>query len=205
VVIRNIWAVGRNFKDHAKEMGAPPPDRPMIFLKAGSSATVGSSEIWLPEWTTSVDHELELAFRFDAFLRVKEAALALDLTERNEQQIAKKEGLPWTRAKSFDEACPMTPTFLIQNLEELEDKPYRLWVNDELKQEGLIGNMIFSPAFLLSYVQDYFPVTGGDFFLTGTPAGVGPIKAGDTIKVQMQGYITHIWKVYQNKKQEDPA
>jgi len=202
MVIRNIWAVGRNFRDHAHEMNSPIPEKPLIFLKAGSSATVGSSEIWLPSWSEEIHFELELALRFDNFMRVKEAAIALDLTERAQQAEAKRQGLPWTLAKSFDEACPMSPPFLFSSLETLKKKPYRLWVNDELKQETTAECMIFSLEYLLDYVQSIFPVCGGDFLLTGTPKGTGPLKAGDKIKVQMDGEVTHIWTVYQHTKPE---
>jgi acylpyruvate hydrolase len=149
-----------------------------------------------------VHFELELALRFDNFLRVKEAALALDLTERIQQAEAKRQGLPWTLAKSFDEACPMSPPFLFSSLETLKKKPYRLWINDELKQETTAESMIFSLEYLIDYVQDLFPVCGGDFLLTGTPKGVGPLKAGDKVKVQMEGEITHIWTVYQHPRPE---
>lgn len=203
MIIRNIWAIGRNFKEHAAEMNAPIPDRPLVFLKAGSSATVGSTEIWLPSWTEEVNFELELALRFDNFLRMKEAALALDLTERKQQLHAKNAGQPWTLAKSFDEACPITPPFLFSSLDAIRKKPYRLWVNDELKQETSADQMIFSLEQCVEHVEEYFPVCGGDFLLTGTPAGVGPLKAGDKVKVQMEGEITHFWTVFQHEKAQD--
>lgn len=200
MVIRNIWAVGRNFADHAQEMQAPVPSEPLIFLKAGSSASVGSTEIWLPHWAEEVHYELELAVRYDTFMRVKEGALALDLTERTQQLKAKQEGLPWTLSKSFDEACPMTPPFLFSSLESLAKKTYRLWLNDELKQETRAELMVFSLDKLLDHIETYFPVCPGDFVLTGTPAGVGPLKAGDRVKVQLEGEITHIWTVFQHPK-----
>lgn len=201
MIIRNIWCVGRNYQAHAKEMNAATPsphEAPIIFLKAGSAATVGANEIWLPHWATQVDHELELALRWDQFLRVKEAALALDLTERRLQSEAKQKGLPWTLAKSFEEACPITPTFLIESWDRLKQSPFRLWVNDELRQEGRAQEMIHPIEKLITYVEEHFPVCGGDFLLTGTPAGVGPLKSGDTVKVQLEGEITHIWKVQQH-------
>ncbi|MCS6837745.1 MAG: fumarylacetoacetate hydrolase family protein [Bdellovibrionaceae bacterium] len=199
MVIRNIWCVGRNFLDHVQEIGAEMPQEPIIFLKAGSSATVGSSEIWLPYWTEEVHYELELALRFDAFLKIKEAALALDLTERRYQREAKQKGLPWTRCKSFDEACPITPTFLIRSLESIKDTPYRLWINGQLRQEAIARHMHFPLEFLVQHLEEFYPVTGGDFLLTGTPAGSGPLQPGDEIKVQFLGEITHIWKVFKHQ------
>jgi acylpyruvate hydrolase len=198
MVIRNIWSVGRNFQDHAEEMKADIPSQPLIFLKAGSCATVGSREIWLPYWAKNVHFELELALRFDSFLRLKEACLALDLTERSLQEEAKKQGLPWTLSKSFEEACPMSPPFLFSSLENLKKKPYRIWVNKELRQEAYAENMIFSLEYLIDHVQEFFPVCPGDFLLTGTPKGVGSLEKGDHVQVQMEGEITHNWIVHQH-------
>lgn len=201
MIIRNIWCVGRNFQAHAHELNASAPsaqEAPIIFLKAGSAATVGANEIWLPCWVKEVHHELELALRWDQFLRVKEAALALDLTERRIQNEAKQQGRPWTLAKSFEESCPITPTFLIESWEQLKQCSFRLWVNDELRQVGRAHDMIHPLEKLIDYVQEHFPVCGGDFLLTGTPMGVGPIQAGDILKVQLEGEITHVWKVHQH-------
>ncbi len=202
MIIRNIWAVGRNYADHAKELGNAVPSKPMIFLKAGSSATVNSTEIILPWWTEDVHHEVELALKFSPSLNIIEGAVALDLTERKLQNEAKKAGHPWTLAKSFNEACAVSAFFSVKDLGELKDLPIRLWVNDELRQDGRTSQMIFQPATLIEYVLDRFPVCPGDLLLTGTPAGVGPIKAGDKIKAQIEGVITHVWKV---EKEAPPA
>src|SRR4051812_4963026 len=101
MLIRNIWGVGRNYAGHAKELGNSVPAQPMIFLKAGSCATVNSTEIYLPSWTEDVHHEVELCLKLSQSLSVIEAAVALDLTERKAQSEAKKSGSPWTLAKSF--------------------------------------------------------------------------------------------------------
>lgn len=201
MVIRNIWAVGRNYADHAKELGNDVPREPLIFLKAGSSATVNSNEIILPWWTEDVHHEVELALKFDNQLNIKEAAVALDLTDRKAQTEAKSKGLPWTLAKSFHEACAVSAFFLVKNFDQIRDVRLRLWVNDELRQEGRTSQMIFGYEQLLDYVRDRFPVCPVDLLLTGTPAGVGPIFEGDVVKAQIEGEITHVWKV---KKEAPP-
>jgi acylpyruvate hydrolase len=199
MMIRNIWAVGRNYADHAKELGNPVPDvqnhSPLIFLKAGSSATVNSSELELPYWTTEVHHEVELALKFSSQMRIMECAVALDLTERSLQNQAKKEGKPWTLAKSFTGACPVSAFFQIRNLKELEDLEMRLWVNDELRQETSLRQMIFKPSYLVDYVMEHFPVCAGDLLLTGTPAGVAALQDGDRVKAEIRGQITHNWRV----------
>jgi 5-carboxymethyl-2-hydroxymuconate isomerase len=197
MIIRNIWCVGRNFPDHVKEMGHVAPKQPFIFLKAGSSATVNSREIHLPPWCEEVHHEVELALKFDGNLQIKEAAVALDLTERKVQATLKQKGLCWTLAKSFDEACPVSAFFTVENLAELQKKTIRLWVNDELRQESSLSEMIFPISYLVDFVCQFFPVCAHDLLLTGTPAGVGRLQGGDQVKAQIEGEITHLWTVHQ--------
>lgn len=199
MLIRNIWGVGRNYADHAKELGNEVPSAPMIFLKAGSCATVNSTEISLPAWTEDVHHEVELTLKLSQHLTVVEAAVALDLTERKAQSQARKEGSPWTLAKSFDGACAVSSFFQVKKLEELADLRLRLWVNDQLRQEGRTSQMIFGVPHLLEYIIETFPVCPGDLILTGTPAGVGPLLDGDSVRVEIEGQITHTWKVKKEK------
>lgn len=200
MVIRNIWCVGRNYRDHATEMKAEIPTEPMIFLKAGSTATVNSNEIHLPFWAEEVHHEVELALRLSPYMHVIEGAIALDLTERKQQALAKQKGQPWTLSKSFDGACPISPCFMIRKLDDFKDRSLKLWVNDELRQSGRTSDMIFGFEKLLEHIKTYFPVCPGDYILTGTPAGVGPLRDGDTVKVEFEDEITHIWKVIQDKE-----
>lgn len=202
MMIRNIWAIGRNYADHAKELGNAVPTRPLVFLKAGSSASVNSNEILLPWWTEDVHHEVELALKFGPGLNIVEGAVALDLTERKLQDELKKNGQPWTLAKSFSEACAISASFSIKNLDDYRDRGIKLWVNDELRQDGRTSQMIFSYEQVLDYVLERFPVCPGDYLLTGTPAGVGPLKDGDVVKAQFEGEITHVWKV---AKEAPPA
>lgn len=202
MVIRNIWCVGRNYHNHAAEMKAEVPSSPLVFLKAGSSATVNSNELILPYWVEEVHHEVEVALKLSPHMHVVEGAVALDLTERIRQTEAKKKGEPWTMAKSFDGACPVSPFFMLRKFEDISKLNLRLWVNDELKQSGNTKDMIFGFERIVEHIKTYFPVCAGDLILTGTPAGVGPIREGDTIKVELEGEITHIWKV---SKEKPPA
>lgn len=195
MLIRNIWGVGRNYADHAKELGNDVPPVPMIFLKAGSCASVNSTEIVLPAWTEEVHHEVELCLKISQHLSVVEAAVALDLTERKAQAAARKEGSPWTLAKSFDGACAVSSFFMVRKLEELADLRLRLWVNDQLRQDGRTSQMIFGVPRLLNYITETFPICAGDLILTGTPAGVGPLADGDSVRAEIENQITHTWKV----------
>ncbi|MGZ3770861.1 MAG: fumarylacetoacetate hydrolase family protein [Bdellovibrio sp.] len=194
-MIQNIWAVGRNYSEHAKELGNEIPTEPMIFLKAGSCATLAAKEIHLPEWTNDVHHEAELALRFDENLQINEACLALDLTERAKQNQLKAKGHPWTLAKSFKESCPISNFFPVNDLDELKNLPIVLKVNGVTRQNGNTSQMIFSLEQLITYVKKHFPVVPGDLLLTGTPSGVGPIKKGDTVEAMLAEKVCHTWTV----------
>jgi acylpyruvate hydrolase len=200
MLIRNIWAVGRNYEHHAKELGNPVPTTPFIFLKAGSSASVNSTEIVLPHFAQEIHHEVELALKFSSHLHVVEAAVALDLTDRPVQIEAKKLAHPWTLAKSFHNACAVSSFFRVKSLSDLQDLEIKLWVNDDLRQQGRTSEMIFGIDQLIEFVKIHFPVCPGDLLLTGTPKGVGPLRHGDVVKAQIHGQITHTWKVIQEPK-----
>lgn len=193
-MIQNIWAVGRNYAEHAKELGNDVPTEPMIFLKAGSTATLASSTITMPAWQPKLHHEVELALRFNSQLKIAHACLALDLTDREKQNELKSKGHPWTLAKSFKGSCPLSDFFSVGSLDELKNLDLSLKVNGELRQRGSTSQMIFSLEALIEFVLKHFPVVPGDLLLTGTPAGVGPFKSGDVLEASIAGKATHTWK-----------
>lgn len=192
--IRNIWAIGRNYAEHAKELGNEVPSEPLIFLKAGSSATFGDT-IQLPTWAIDVHHEVELALRFDDRLQISSAAVALDLTERHFQSLLKAKGSPWTLAKSFTGACPISEFFPVASLEELQSLEITLHVNDQLRQKGNTRQMIFSLRQQVDYILAHFPVCPGDVLLTGTPSGVAALHRGDRLRAELVGKITREWTI----------
>lgn len=198
MLIRNIWAVGRNYKDHAKELNNPVPESPLFFLKAGSTASINSPEHTLPYFVGEAHHEVELALKFSQSMKIIEAAVALDLTDRPAQNQAKQKGEPWTRAKSFHNACAVSAFFSINDLSELADLEIKLWLNDELKQSARTSDMIFSLEQLVEHALEHYPVCPGDLLLTGTPAGVGPLRQGDVVRAQIVGQITHQWRIQQS-------
>lgn len=194
-MIQNIWAVGRNYADHAKELGNEVPSEPMLFLKAGSSATLSAKEIHLPGWASEIHHEVELALQFSENLQIEAACIALDLTERNKQNQLKAKGHPWTLAKSFRESCPLSPFFAVEDLEELKSLEITLKINGEIRQKGNTSQMIFDFQRLLEFVRLHFPVVPGDLLLTGTPSGVGPLRVGDLVEAEIAGKMKHNWIV----------
>jgi len=189
--------VGRNYRDHAAELGNAVPDEPLLFLKAPSSLILDGGEIVLPPESARVDYEGELALVIGR--RIKSwpegrwlAALAgvccaNDVTARD---LQKKDG-QFARAKSFDTFCPIGPA-IVPGLDP-SDLAIETRVNGEVRQSARTSSMVFSPAFLVAYISRMMSLLPGDLILTGTPAGVGPLSPGDRVEVEIEnvGVLTN--------------
>lgn len=197
-LIKNIWAVGRNYADHAAEMKAEIPKTPFFFLKAGSTNESGS-KIKLPKWSKDVHHELEIAYRIDDNLSFSHITLALDLTARDAQAEAKSKGLPWTLAKSFKGSCPIGSWIDLNEISAKESLKIELKKNNKIVQSGDLSQMIFKPDALLKFLKEHYPIEASDVVLTGTPAGVGPLASGDlleaTLRANSHTLLTCLWDV----------
>ncbi len=187
-----IVGVGRNYRDHAAEMGNAVPDaEPLLFLKAPSALVFDGSEIVLPPESGRVDYEGELALVIGR--RVKRwpqerwldalagVCCANDVSARD---LQKKDG-QFARAKSFDTFCPVGPA--IAAGVDPSDLAIQTRVNGEVRQSSRTSQMVFSPAFLLAYISRMMTLLPGDLILTGTPAGVGPLSPGDRVEVEIEG------------------
>jgi acylpyruvate hydrolase len=198
---KKIVAVGRNYVDHAKELGNAIPKKPVIFLKPTSSYVRRGNPIEIPPSVKELHHEVELGVIIgskgrdisvnDAMKFVAGYVVALDMTARDIQDEAKKAGLPWTEAKGYDTFCGIgeyIPKHWITNPDNVE-----LWlrVDGELKQQGNTKDMIFKIPFLINYISSIMTLEPGDLILTGTPKGVGPVTAGQMITAGITG-ITEV-------------
>ncbi|AGH95873.1 fumarylacetoacetate hydrolase family protein [Pseudobdellovibrio exovorus] len=184
-ISRNIWAVGRNYANHARELNNEIPTTPVFFLKSGNCLET-NSVIHLPTWSAEVHYELELALWLDENLSYSHFTLALDLTARDAQNQAKAKGLPWTLAKSFKGSCPIAPWVNLQEIESLDSLNFELFINKRSVQRGQSQDMIFKPQELLEYAKNHFPITAHDILLTGTPEGVGALRSGDSLDAILQ-------------------
>jgi len=202
---RKIVCVGRNYSEHAAELGNAVPKEPLLFMKPATAYILEGSAIKVPQGCDELHHEIELGVvirkrgchikESDAMKHVAGYVLALDMTDRTFQNKAKKQGLPWDLAKGFDTSCPVStfvPKDSIPNPDNLE-----LWckVNGELRQKGNTRDMIFSIPFLLSYISQHFTLEPYDVILTGTPSGVGPVKPGDSIQGGLSDIVKMEFKV----------
>lgn len=174
----SIWCVGRNYTEHAKELGNTVPEKPLFFLKADASI-FRQPVLPYPECVASLHYELELAFRFDKKLNLSHVGLGLDLTDRQRQNELKSKGEPWTLAKSFKNSCPLSPWI---GFDQNEFYSFELHINGQKKQSADQNLMIFKWPELVSYLKTHFPVVENDILLSGTPSGVGSLSRGDILK-----------------------
>ncbi len=172
-----IWCVGRNYAEHAKELGNEVPKEPLFFIKSEACLKKDTPIRKMPT-AKSLHYELEIALLLDDKLTPSRIGLALDLTDRVRQNEAKKEGSPWTLAKSFIGSCPISPWI---EFDPKESYSLELQINGQTKQKGGFSEMVYKPDQLLSYLKAHYPVLPGDILLTGTPAGVGELKSGDKL------------------------
>ncbi|NJE10979.1 fumarylacetoacetate hydrolase family protein [Thermococcus sp. MAR1] len=192
-----IICLGRNYAEHAKEMGSDVPEEPVIFLKPPSSLIGPGEPIILPRMSKRVDHEVELAViigkrgrripREKAFDYILGYTILLDITARDLQQEAKKKGLPWTVSKGFDTFAPVGPRVVDRRELNIADLEIGLRVNGQLRQLGRTSEMIFKVPEIIEYVSTIMTLEPGDIIATGTPAGVGPLRHGDRVEAWIEG------------------
>ncbi|OTG63612.1 fumarylacetoacetate hydrolase [Acinetobacter sp. ANC 3903] len=203
-----IVCVGRSYADHAKELGNAIPDRPVLFIKPPSAlAALQEGISWNPVWG-NCHYECELSLRIDRTLKaetdpakaleaVGAVTLGLDLTLRDLQDDLKKKGQPWERAKAYDGSCLLGDWVELSEVKDWKDVHYTLYVNDELRQKGDTSLLIFDIATLLADISQVFTLEEGDVVMTGTPAGVAALKAGDQLKMTLQGQSQDfVWKTF---------
>ncbi|GEA81980.1 fumarylacetoacetate hydrolase family protein [Cellulomonas sp. CW35] len=189
-----VVGVGRNYADHAAEMGNELPTQPLLFLKPNTSVVGPDDPVVLPDWTEEVSYEAELAVVIGKVTKgvTPERALdhvfgftvANDITARDIQRSDSQ----WTRAKGFDGSCPLGP-WIVPGL-DVDDLAVRSRVNGEPRQDGRTSQMVFDVAYLVSYVSEVFTLLPGDVILTGTPAGVGPVVDRDVVECEVEGIGT---------------
>eukprot|EP00743_Colponemidia_sp_Colp-15_P001313 GILK01001438.1.p2 GENE.GILK01001438.1~~GILK01001438.1.p2 ORF type:complete len:270 (+),score=45.02 GILK01001438.1:108-812(+) len=196
---KKIIAVGKNYRDHVKEMGgSSDPKAPVLFLKPTSSFIREPKPIEIPDGEL-VHHEVELAVVIgkegrdiplsQAMKHVAGYTVALDLTARDLQAEAKKAGLPWSVSKGFDTFTPISQYIDASRVSDPHNLTLWCKVNGELKQRGNTSGMIFSVPHVIAYISSIMTLEEGDTILTGTPSGVGPIRAGDTISAGIEGLV----------------
>ncbi|MDX2375646.1 fumarylacetoacetate hydrolase family protein [Microbacterium sp. LRZ72] len=186
-----VVCVGKNYHDHAAEMGGEAPAEPLLFLKPNTAVIGPGDAIVRPPQSEQTDFEGELAVVIGRIARNVPAASALDYVlgytlgnDVTARDLQRSDG-QWTRAKGFDTFCPLGPA--IETDFDAATATIQTRVNDEVKQSAPLTDMIHSVADIIAYASAVFTLLPGDVILTGTPAGVGPVVAGDVVEVEIPG------------------
>ena len=202
--VGKILCIGQNYAKHVAEMNNPMPIEPMLFFKPATAIVREGDTIVLPSFTSNIHHEVELVLvigkdmwqvdQHAASSHVAGYAVGLDLTARDIQQKAKKEGKPWAISKGFDCSAPVS-NFSRAGKADPADLLLELNVNGKLRQSGRTSDMIFKIPKLLSFISSIFTLERGDLVFTGTPSGVASLQGGDLLEASLEHVARAQWIV----------
>ena len=184
-----IICIGRNYREHAKELSNPIPKKPVFFMKPDTALLQKNNPFFYPSFSEDVHYEVELVLRIckngrhigENFARnyYDQIGIGIDFTARDIQAECKQKGLPWEIAKAFDQSAPIGKFLKTKEIADLNTIEFSLKINDEIRQIGNSKDMIFSFDQIISYVSKFVTLREGDYIFTGTPAGVGPTRIDD--------------------------
>lgn len=192
-----LICIGRNYTEHIEELKNEKPEDPVIFLKPDTSILIKKQPFFIPDFSNDVHHEVEILIRINrigkyidkkfAHKYYDEIGLGIDFTARDLQSKLKAKGLPWEKAKAFDGAAVVGDWVDKSNFDDVNNIDFRLEKNGEVVQKGNTKLMLWKIDEIIEYVSKYFTLKIGDIIFTGTPAGVGAVKAED----QLSGFINN--------------
>ncbi len=196
--VHRIYCIGQNYAAHAREMGVNPErSSPVYFMKPADAVVASGSEIRYPPKTRNLHHEIELVVAIskggagiaaeDTLQHVFGYAVGIDLTRRDLQLAAKEKGMPWDTAKSFEQAAPISSVHTAEEIGHPASGRIWLSVNDEVRQDGDLGELIWSVPEAIADLSTYYTLSPGDLIFTGTPAGVGALTVGDIVTGGVDG------------------
>ncbi|MFJ4029538.1 fumarylacetoacetate hydrolase family protein [Paenarthrobacter sp. NPDC089989] len=202
--VRRVLCVGRNYAEHAREMGANPDrEPPFFFTKPGDSVAPASGTIAYPPLTTDLHHEVELVVAIgtrasgvtpeEASACIYGYSVGVDLTRRDLQNEAKEMRRPWDWGKAFDQSAPLTP--IVPFTQQLNQGRIWLAVNGDIRQEANIADMIWSVEEIVSFASQSITLLPGDLIFTGTPAGVGAVHPGDVLSGGVHGVASFAFSI----------
>jgi acylpyruvate hydrolase len=192
-----IFAIGRNYAEHIKELNNEGPDEPVIFTKPDTAILRSNAPFYHPDFSKDIHHEVELVLRISkegkniepqfAHKYFDSIGVGIDFTARDLQQKAKEKGLPWDIAKGFNGSAPLSDKFIpVSEFKNLKDINFSLQVDGKLKQQGNTSLMLFSFEYIIAYLSKFFTLRTGDLIFTGTPKGVGPVSIGNVLSAYIE-------------------
>lgn len=197
IPVGKLVCVGRNYADHAKELGNEVPDKPVLFLKPNSSIIKSGGKVIHPSYSNNLHHEVELLLLIGKTIRnaddkqaeevIAGYGVGLDMTLRDIQKEAMNTGNPWTISKGFDTSAVLSDFVLKDNFNLTLDETISLTVNGIVKQNEKLNKLLYGPAALVKFISSLITLEEGDIIFTGTPAGVSRVVAGDKLKGEITG------------------
>lgn len=208
-----IVCVGKNYLEHAKELGDAVPERPVLFIKPPSVLRTARANgerlsLRIPPGTSEVHHECEIVLRLnrdgyrmsleEARAAIGEVTLGLDMTLRDVQGRLKKQGHPWEISKTFLDSAVIGPWVAVGEFRDYLEEPFRFSVDSVVKQNARGSEMGMKPDECVAYISEHFPLKAGDLIFTGTPAGVGPVRAGQSAELSWGEHVRYrvSWAAY---------
>ena len=190
-----IICIGRNYGEHAKELGNEIPEDPVIFMKPDTAILKKGSDFYIPEFSDDIHYELEVVLKIskggkyiqkeNAEKHFDEIGLGIDFTARDLQSKLKDKGLPWELAKGFDGSAVVSD-FVSKDNYDFQNLNFSLTKNNDKVQDGNTNQMIFSPDDIIAFVSQYFTLRVGDLIFTGTPKGVGKVSENDVLEAYLE-------------------
>ena len=187
-----IICIGRNYANHAKELGNAIPSEPVFFLKPDTAISPKKATFFIPDFSSNVHYEVELVIKINrlgkhieesfAHKYYQEIGLGIDFTARDVQEEVKAKGLPWEKAKGFDGSAVISRSFIPKEELDLNNIDFTLEKNGDTVQVGNSKDMLFNFDKIIAYISQFYTLKIGDLIYTGTPAGVGQLNNGDILK-----------------------
>lgn len=191
-----IICVGRNYFDHVKELDNPVPNEPLVFMKPSTALLINNDPMYIPDFTDDLHYEGEIVLHIckngrhvqPYFVKgyYDKIALGIDFTARDVQKKCKDKGHPWEIAKAFDKSAGLSKFISVDGL-DMKNLKFQTKLNGEIVQDGNTKDLIFDFEYIICYVSQFFKLHVGDLIYTGTPAGVGSVKIGDTLEGSIEG------------------
>jgi len=192
-----IFAIGRNYVEHIKELNNERPEEPVVFTKPDTALLRKNAPFYYPEISKDIHYELELVLKICkegknieekfASKYFDSIGVGIDFTARDLQQKAKTKGLPWDTAKGFNGSAPVSDKFIpVAEFKDLNNINFKLEVDGEVKQQGNTSLMLFNFASIIAYLSKFFTLKTGDLIFTGTPEGVGPVRIGNRLSAYIE-------------------
>lgn len=195
--IVKIICIGQNYLEHIKELNSAIPNEPVFFLKPDTSLLLDSKPFYIPDFSNDIHHEVEIVLKISkvgkniaeefAHKYYDELTVGIDFTARDIQKIQKTKGLPWEKAKGFDNSAPMGKFVSKENFSAMNNLNFHLNINGKTVQKGNTSDLLFSFDKIISFISQFITMKIGDLIFTGTPVGVDAVKIGDKLEAFLEG------------------